>query len=875
MNSEFVGIGAVRGGENGPTVVLKNQLSESTRCILNSALSELDDTPGVPSMTNCPQETKRKVTKLSSKHQNVSKTDELSTRPQPPCSVRLIDEEERVLFEDADVLAWHLGCPADRTVKLIAIVGNTGDGKSHTLNQAFCGGADVFVTSPSQATCTIGIWAAYLPKEGYLLIDTEGLLGASPNPNRQRRLLLKVFALADVVIYRTMSDRLHSDMFTFLADASDAFSEHFRPDLEALAERTGLPWTPGQLGPVVVIFQETQHTLPLDEPHSIASVNNNTCTDRLGSAEPSNERMSTLSSRFLTERLVAMRRNANAFSSLVYVGTQTKVPPTNFQPLASMVAKKIRDISVRAPRKLVHIFHILQALNTRFSSDLPCSSPTFVEEYFTCPCKCISCGVRCCLSVNHTSNNVGHKAEYVGSNGVSASPCRYEPSLQNKLYFCKLCYAYGQKTMMVPKSGESNTNALSAVVKYLWAGYVLECPRHGTIYRSRGYWSGNVEPEMNPQVHWEIVHVWQGEKSILSGTHPVSQLLLDGLTVVSSQVSQLAGPPARRLGDLIADSVAPRYWQPNSSIKACAVCKVEFQSSSDDSVCNRNSLVRQKSATDKKQTTPSVVDDSSQKDKMFTGKDNSMLNRSSSFSDSLNKEKSSTKPLKPFIDDLSKHHCRACGRGVCAKCSTGRLPVPDQGYGSDGVRVCDQCYDARLQDKGIDSKTRVSGMNYNPQINNNSLTGRKVIEMLSATADYIAPIYTGPKELVKSLARPDYWQPDDQCVSCNVCSAQFGSRLSIHHCRSCGQGVCGFCSQHYQPVPKRGLDFPSRVCDRCYQPNIKNYESSHRPTVSEHRSSDLASNVPNQQMQHQKRNIQGIQYNNLNVNTAHKRNSQD
>ncbi|XP_018648886.1 putative zinc finger protein [Schistosoma mansoni] len=831
MNSEFVGISAVRNGESGPTVVMKNQLSDSTRCVLNSALSELDDTPGVPSMTNCPQETKKKGTKLSSKHQNVSKTDELSTRPQPPCSVRLIDEEERVLFEDADVLAWHLGCPADRTVKLIAIVGNTGDGKSHTLNQAFCGGADVFVTSPSQATCTIGIWAAYLPKEGYLLIDTEGLLGASPNPNRQRRLLLKVFALADVVIYRTMSDRLHSDMFTFLAGCKRCFFRTF----------------------------------------SVSSTNNNTCTDRLGSAEPSNERMSTLSSRFLTERLVAMRRNANAFSSLVYVGTQTKVPPTNFQPLASMVAKKIRDISVRAPRKLVHIFHILQALNTRFSSDLPCSSPTFVEEYFTCPCKCISCGVRCCLSVNHTSNNVGHKAEYVGSNGVSTSPCRYEPTLQNKLYFCKLCYAYGQKTMMVPKSGESNTNALSAVVKYLWAGYVLECPRHGTIYRSRGYWSGNVEPEMNPQVHWEIVHVWQGEKSILSGTHPVSQLLLDGLTVVSSQVSQLAGPPARRLGDLIADSVAPRYWQPNSSIKACAVCKVEFQGSSDDSVCSRSSLMRQKSTTDKKHSTLSAGDDSPQKDKASTGKDNSILNRSSSFSDSLNKEKSSTKPLKPFIDDLSKHHCRACGRGVCAKCSTGRLPVPDQGYGSDGVRVCDQCYDARLQDKVIDSKTRVSGMNYNSQINNNSLTGRKVIEMLSATADYIAPIYTGPKELVKSLARPDYWQPDDQCVSCNVCSAPFGSRLTIHHCRSCGQGVCGFCSQHYQPVPKRGLDFPSRVCDRCYQPNLKDYETSHRPTVSEHRSLDLAGNVPNQQMQQRKRNTQ---YNNPNVNTAHKKNSE-
>nr|CAH8828311.1 unnamed protein product [Trichobilharzia regenti] len=858
MNSEFVGVAAVRSAEGGPTGVIKNQQlhhSDSSRCLPNDTSDEVDCTPGVPSLTNHTQEAKRKSAKLSSKHQNVIKTDELSTRPQPPCSVRLIDEEERILFDDADSLAWSLGCPVDRTVKLIAIVGNTGDGKSHTLNHAFCGGANVFVTSASQVTCTIGIWAAYLPKEGYLLIDTEGLLGASPNPNRQRRLLLKVFALADVVIFRTMSDRLHSDMFTFLADASDAFSEHFRPDLEALAGRTGLPWTPGQLGPVVVVFQETQHTLPLDEPRAMASGNSTTCNDRLGSAEPSNERMSALSSRFLTERLVAMRRNANAFSSLVYVGTQTKVPPTNFQPLASMVAKRIRDISVRAPRKLIHIFHILQALNTRFSSDLPCSSPTFVEEYFTCPCKCTSCGVRCCLSVNHTSNNVAHKAECLDSSGINITPCRYDPTLQNKLYFCKLCYAYGQRTMMVPKSGESNANALSAVVKYLWAGYVLECPRHGTIYRSRGYWSGNVEPEMNPQVHWEIVHVWQGEKSILSGTHPVSQLLLDGLTVVSSQVSQLAGPPARRLGDLIADSVAPRYWQPNASIKACAVCKVEFPSSSDDSVCTSNSLTRDRSSSEKNQTLTSQ-DDGYQKDKTSSHQTNS-LQRSSSCAESLNRESSSPKTLRSFVDDFSKHHCRACGRGVCARCSTGRLPVPDQGYGNEGVRVCDQCYEARLRNKSADSNNRLSGMNYNSQINSTSLTGRKVIEMLSATADYIAPIYTGPKELVKSLARPDYWQPDELCTACYVCCAPFGSRRSIHHCRSCGQGVCGLCSRHYQPVPKRGLDFPTRVCDRCYEPDLK-----HSTSVSESRSLEYSNPVQTQQIiQQQKSSLQPLQYN--------------
>jgi zinc finger FYVE domain-containing protein 1 len=72
-----------------------------------------------------------------------------------------------------------------------------------------------------------------------------------------------VFALSDVVIYLTKAARLHTDMFTILADASDAFAKHFRPDLEALAKRTGLPWSAGQLGPAVVVFQETRHTDPL------------------------------------------------------------------------------------------------------------------------------------------------------------------------------------------------------------------------------------------------------------------------------------------------------------------------------------------------------------------------------------------------------------------------------------------------------------------------------------------------------------------------------------------------------------------------------------------------------------------------------------
>lgn len=39
--------------------------------------------------------------------------------------------------------------------------------------------------------------------------------------------------------------------------------------------------------------------------------------------------------------------------------------------------------------------------------------------------------------------------------------------------------------------------------------FVLECPHCGVIYRSRQYWYGNQEPEMDA-VRTEIRHVWPG-----------------------------------------------------------------------------------------------------------------------------------------------------------------------------------------------------------------------------------------------------------------------------------------------------------------------------------------------------------------------------
>lgn len=73
-----------------------------------------------------------------------------------------------------------------------------------------------------------------------------------------------------------------------------------------------------------------------------------------------------------------------------------------------------------------------------------------------------------------------------------------------------------------------------------------------------------------------------------------------------------------------------------------------------------------------------------------------------------------------------------------------------------------------------------------------------------------------PSGFVKDVARPDYWVPDQDIAQCHQCSKTFTPIMSKHHCRACGQGVCGECSTRVKPVPSRGWDHPVRVCDGCH-----------------------------------------------------------
>ena len=144
--------------------------------------------------------------------------------------------------------------------KVVSIFGNTGDGKSHTLNKTFFNGKEIFKTSASQLSCTVGIWAAYEPFSRTIVLDTEGLLGTSSNTNQRMRLLLKVFAVSDVIIFRTRAERLHTDMYTFLGDASEAYMRHFSQELKEARKRCNLNAPLCTLGPALIIFHETTHT---------------------------------------------------------------------------------------------------------------------------------------------------------------------------------------------------------------------------------------------------------------------------------------------------------------------------------------------------------------------------------------------------------------------------------------------------------------------------------------------------------------------------------------------------------------------------------------------------------------------------------------
>nr|XP_020469604.1 zinc finger FYVE domain-containing protein 1-like isoform X2 [Monopterus albus] len=633
-------------------------------------------------------------------------------------SFLLVDENEKMQIKDEALFVRSLGCDPEQLLKVVSIFGNTGEGKSHTLNHTFFMGREVFKTSPTQESCTMGVWAAFDPIHKVVVMDTEGLLGISSKQGQKTRLLLKVLAISDLIIYRTHADRLHDDLFKFLGDASDAYLKHFTKELKSAMARCGLDVPLSTLGPAVVIFHETVHTKLL-------------CSDK------SSESVDWL----LIERFRKLSRFPEAFSSVQYWGTQTLGPPTDFSGLQNKLEQLLDNNATRSPRTPVVIFKALQALSECFTGETAgecvAHSCFFPDEYFTCSSLCLSCGTLgnyfstrsgCKNSMNHLGEGVCHEANH---------RCRYSAQYDNRIYTCKACYEGGKEVIVVPKTSASSDSPWMGLAKYAWSGYVIECSDCGVIYRSRQYWYGNQDP-VDTVVRTEIQHVWPGSDGFSKDNSNAAQRLLDGVNLVAQSVSELSVKPAKTVTSWLTDQIAPAYWKPNSLILVCHKCHAVFQ------------------------------------------------------------------------DSDTKHHCRACGEGFCDRCSSKVAPVPEKGWGLAPVRVCDVCFKQRASCAEMLLEAEL-------EQEQGGTLARKVGEAVTNTIGVVVTAIDIPLGLVKDAARPAYWVPDQDILCCHSCQREFTAKLSKHHCRTCGQGVCDDCSPERRPVPSRGWDHPVRVCASCIQ----------------------------------------------------------
>lgn len=166
----------------------------------------------------------------------------------------------------------------------------------------------------------------------------------------------------------------------------------------------------------------------------------------------------------LRENFTEMNINLEAFSSLRYVGIQTKQMPTDYNSIKNSLLLELENTAVRSARSPEVIFKAIdvitrifipfrcifvdvctnvsfvlssaQGLNLKFSGKIKEESfNPFPEQYFTCGVHCESCDARCELSMGHVVDGRSH---------ANSQCCRYQKQYENSVYVCKMCHLNGR-----------------------------------------------------------------------------------------------------------------------------------------------------------------------------------------------------------------------------------------------------------------------------------------------------------------------------------------------------------------------------------------------------------------------------------------------
>ena len=211
---------------------------------------------------------------------------------------------------------------------------------------------------------------------------------------------------------------------------------------------------------------------------------------------------------------------------------------------------------------------------------------TLPDDFFSCFVKCLSCEwvcfrrtfhsfftsifrMKCHETSNHQKDNLPHRCK---------SQCTYNKELDNEVWKCLACHREGRDTIVYGKLITKGDGLFQGILKYIWSGFVIECPHHGEIYRSRRFWYGNDDPKKVTQI--EVVHVWPGDKNerlasdvtprkfvemIVYAARCVVDLHESGSSFVRVRFSYLS-TPTKMLTEMAADQVAPSNWVANKDV---------------------------------------------------------------------------------------------------------------------------------------------------------------------------------------------------------------------------------------------------------------------------------------------------------------------